>query len=67
MKVLDDDNGDNYDNGNAPSAALSAFVSTGCGAATGYGGVEGHRILMVAGNVLNEQQRTSDNGCPAVW
>jgi hypothetical protein len=46
MEVLDDDHGDNYDdNGGALSAVLSAFVSTGFGASSGYGAVEGHRIL----------------------
>jgi hypothetical protein len=68
VKILHDENYDTYDdNGNASSAALSASMSTRCGASSGCGGGKSHQILRVAGNILNKQERRFDNGCPPEW
>ena len=59
---------DSYDdNESVSSAVLSASMSTRCGAASGWGGGDGHQILRVAGNILHTQTGLSDKGCPPVW
>jgi hypothetical protein len=67
LKILHVEGNENYnDNGTASSAALSASMSTRCGASSGCEGGDGHQILSGAGNILNKQERRFDNGCPPV-
>jgi hypothetical protein len=51
VKILNDDDDDNYDDyGYTSSAVLSGSMTTRCGASLVCEGGDGHQILKVAGN-----------------